>query len=101
MSKMPDSSAAPAAQPQGFWHRATDLYVDGFRTQSRTSRKLWAIILIKLFIMFAILRAFFFPNFLAKKGDSTQKATYVMEQLITDGSERVEHETQKNNSTTR
>lgn len=38
-------------------------YRDGFR-RMRVGKKLWAIIAIKLFIMFAVLKAFFFPNFL-------------------------------------
>ena len=38
-------------------------YRDGFR-KMRVGKKLWAIIFIKLFIMFAVLKAFFFPNFL-------------------------------------
>ena len=36
-------------------------YYDGFRTMSWWGRKVWIIILIKLFIMFLILRIFFFP----------------------------------------
>ncbi len=43
-----------------FW-RTVDLYVDGFRSMT-LGRTLWLIILIKLFIMFAILRIFFFPD---------------------------------------
>ena len=39
-------------------------YVDGFRSMT-LGRTLWAIILLKLFIMFAILRLFFFPDQLA------------------------------------
>jgi len=39
-------------------------YIDGFKNQSKLSRRLWLIILIKLFIMFAILKLFFFPDFL-------------------------------------
>ncbi|MEN8256320.1 MAG: DUF4492 domain-containing protein [Thermodesulfobacteriota bacterium] len=38
-------------------------YRDGFR-RMRVGKKLWAIIFLKLFIMFAVLKAFFFPNFL-------------------------------------
>jgi hypothetical protein len=38
-------------------------YVDGFRSM-QTGRRLWAIIFIKLFVMFAILKLFFFPNYL-------------------------------------
>lgn len=45
-------------------------------------KTLWTIILIKLFIMFAILKVFFFPNFLNQQGkDEASKANYVAEQL--------------------
>lgn len=46
-------------------------------------RTLWAIILIKLFIMFAIFRVFLFPDFLNSKFDSDEaRSDYVIEQLI-------------------
>ncbi len=50
----------------------------------KEGRTLWAIILIKLFIMFAVLKVFFFPNIL-KKNFSTDKerSDYVIEQLTT------------------
>ena len=38
-----------------FLHKAFYLYYDGFRSM-RLGKTLWAIILIKLFIMFAILK---------------------------------------------
>lgn len=38
-------------------------YRDGFR-RMQVGKKLWAIIFIKLFIMFAVLKVFFFPNYL-------------------------------------
>ena len=38
-------------------------YVDGFRGMT-LGKTLWLIILVKLFIMFFILRIFFFPNYL-------------------------------------
>ncbi len=41
-----------------------NFYFEGFREMSPRGRKLWLIILIKLFIMFAILKVFFFPNIL-------------------------------------
>lgn len=60
-------------------------YVDGFRSMSKMSKRLWVIILIKLFIMFAILRVFFFPNFLAQQADTDEgRADYVREQLVRD-----------------
>ena len=53
-----------------FLYKVYDLYVDGFRSM-RLGKTLWAIILIKLFIIFAVLKIFFFPNFLKEnaKGD--------------------------------
>jgi len=45
-------------------------------------KRLWAIIIIKLFIMFAILKLFFFKDFLNEKFDNEEdKADYVIEQL--------------------
>ena len=41
-------------------------YRDGFREMT-IGRTLWAIILIKLFVMFFILKLFFFPSFLSGK----------------------------------
>ena len=43
-------------------------------------RTLWAIILLKLFIMFAILRLFFFPDQLAGMSQE-QRSEHVLEQL--------------------
>lgn len=65
--------------PQRVWH----LYYDGFRNLSGWGRQVWIIILIKLFIIFAILRIFFFPDFLNSKFDREEdKSEYVMDQLI-------------------
>lgn len=58
------------------------LYVDGFKGMT-WGRTLWIIILIKLFIMFAILRAFFFPNFLKSEFDSDEeRSEYVSDELV-------------------
>ena len=46
-------------------------YLDGFRSMT-VGKTLWAIILVKLFILFAILKVFFFPDFLA--GQSPEKS---------------------------
>lgn len=72
---------AETAKKKGFFARALDLYVDGFRTQSKTSRTLWLLILIKLFIMFAVLKLFFFPNVVKEKGDKQQQTEYVLNQI--------------------
>ena len=54
-------------------------YVEGFREMT-VGRTLWAIILIKLFILFAVLKVFFFPDLLAGKSPS-EKAGCVLENL--------------------
>lgn len=63
--------------------RVLDLYVDGFRSM-KIGRKLWAIIIIKVIIMFAVLKVFFFPNVLKQNySDDRQRAEAVRESLIT------------------
>ena len=57
-------------------------YMEGFRSMT-LGKTLWAIILIKLFIMFFILRLFFFPNILQQKYDTDEeRANQVIENLI-------------------
>ena len=57
-------------------------YYDGFRSMT-VGKRLWIIILIKLFVMFAILKIFFFQDFLGARFKSDdQKSDYVIEQLI-------------------
>jgi len=46
-----------------FGKRIISFYVEGFRSM-RLGRTLWAIIVIKLLIMFGILKIFFFPDYL-------------------------------------
>jgi len=46
-------------------------------------RKVWVIIIIKLFIMFAILKIFFFQDFLYKGFDNNKdRSEHVLDQLI-------------------
>ena len=66
---------------QGFWYRVYDLYYDGFR-HMRLGRTLWAIILIKLFIIFVILKLFFFPNFIREHADKGEEADFVATHVL-------------------
>lgn len=60
------------------WH----FYVDGFRGMT-IGRSLWLVILIKLFIMFAILKVFFFPDKLGSAYDNdAERADAVRNALI-------------------
>ncbi|HJX72454.1 MAG TPA: DUF4492 domain-containing protein [Bacteroidales bacterium] len=61
--------------------RIADFYLQGFKNMT-VGKTLWIIILIKLFILFAILKVFFFPDFLKSKFDSdTERGNYVIEEL--------------------
>lgn len=62
-----------------FLYKVYDLYADGFRSM-RLGKTLWTIILIKLFIIFAILKIFFFPNFL-KANANGDEAGFVATEL--------------------
>lgn len=56
-------------------------YRDGFRSMV-VGRKLWKIIFIKLFVMFAVLKLFFFPNYLNTHYTNEQeKADHVLSHL--------------------
>jgi hypothetical protein len=65
----------------GFLYRTFDLYYDGFRSM-KLGKTLWAIILIKLFIMFTILKVFFFPNYLKQHANEGQEDDFVATELI-------------------
>lgn len=57
-------------------------YFDGFSNMSTWGKRVWVIILIKVFIMFAILKLFFFPDFLKKNFENEkERSEYVLDQL--------------------
>ena len=55
-------------------------YADGFKSMT-IGKTLWMIILIKLFVMFLILKLFFFRSELAAYKTPEQKSRHVIEQL--------------------
>lgn len=64
--------------------RVFNFYLEGFRAMT-LGKTLWLIILIKLFIMFAILKLFFFPRFLGQFDSAEKKQEYVSSELIKRG----------------
>ena len=68
---------------RGVLLRIWGLYYDGFRNMSSWGKQVWIIILIKLFILFFVLRLFFFPNFLKTnfKTDA-ERGNHVLENLV-------------------
>ena len=65
----------------GFWSRVFHLYYDGFRSMT-LGKTLWAIILIKLFVIFIVLKIFFFPDFLSGHAKKGQESDFVATELI-------------------
>lgn len=64
------------------FRRIADLYIDGFRNMT-VGRSLWILIIIKLFIMFAILKLFFFPDFLnSTYNNDEDRAQHVRNELL-------------------
>jgi hypothetical protein len=61
-------------------------YYDGFRNMT-LGRTLWAIILVKLFIIFVVLKLFFFPNYIKEHAREGQEAEFVFKSLNSDLSE--------------
>ena len=61
--------------------RIFQFYYEGFKSME-WGRELWVIILVKLFIMFVILRVFFFPRFLGQFDTVSEKEEYVSNELI-------------------
>ncbi|MCG6929504.1 MAG: DUF4492 domain-containing protein [Desulfofustis sp.] len=61
--------------------RILRFYRDGFRSMT-VGKTLWKIILVKLFIMFAVLKLFFFPDFLSTNfSTDEQRADHVIDQI--------------------
>lgn len=59
------------------WH----LYYDGFRSMT-LGRTLWAVILVKLFIIFVVLKLFFFPNYIKEHAPDGKEAEFVSTQIL-------------------
>lgn len=66
---------------KGFLYKVFDLYYDGFRSMT-LGKTLWLVILVKLFIMFFILKLFFFPNFIKEKAKKGNEAKFVETEML-------------------
>ena len=60
--------------------RLVRMYAEAFRTSSLT-RGMVLLVAVKLFIMFAIIKALFFPNLLGRLDSDEQRAKAVVENL--------------------
>ncbi len=64
-----------------FFNRALSMYVDGFKSMT-VGRKLWALILIKLAIMFLV-----FPDILHENYDTDAQRAQAVRSALASGNE--------------
>ena len=65
----------------GFLYRVFDLYYDGFR-HMELGKTLWTIIIIKLVVIFLVLKLFFFPNFLKTHAAEGEEPDFVASEMM-------------------
>lgn len=64
-------------------NRIFRFYYEGFTSMSWWGKRIWLILLIKLFVIFIILKLFFFPDFLKRNyRTDEQRSEHVLEQLL-------------------
>ncbi len=66
---------------ESFLYKVFDLYYDGFRHMT-LGKTLWTIIIVKLAIIFLVLKLFFFPDFLKTHAAEGQESDYVANELL-------------------
>ena len=64
-----------------FFYRTFRLYYDGFRNMT-LGRTLWAVIIVKLIIIFAVLKVFFFPDFIGEHAGEGDEAEFVAGEML-------------------
>lgn len=62
-------------------YKVFHLYYDGFRTMT-LGKTLWTIILIKLVVIFLVLKLFFFPDYINSKAKNKDKAEFVSTEML-------------------
>lgn len=63
--------------------RIVRFYADGFRSMT-IGRKLWAIIIIKLIVIFGVLKLFFFPDMLTSRYDTDEARAAAVRSALTE-----------------
>lgn len=72
-----------AANQQSFFSKVFHLYYDGFRAMT-LGRTLWLIIAVKLIIIFAVLKVFFFHDYIDEHSEHGEEAEFVASQVLVD-----------------
>lgn len=64
-----------------FLYKVFNLYYEGFRSMT-LGKTLWTVILIKLFIIFVVIKLLFFPNFINANAEEGHEADFVSEEMM-------------------
>lgn len=78
---MPMNKDMQKYQKQGLLLKIFRLYYDGFKSMT-VGKTLWTVIIIKLAIIFFILKLFFFSNYIDSKAKDKDKANFVSEEIL-------------------
>ncbi len=69
MNRLEETHVIRTRPVPGLFGRSLSFYVEGFCVMT-VGKKLWAVILVKLFIMFFIFKLFLFPDILSRDYDN-------------------------------
>ena len=69
----------PSSKPKFNWFK---MFWEGFTHMTPLGKTLWIVVIIKLTIMFLVLKPFFFPKQLNQFEGDEEKANHVIEQLV-------------------
>lgn len=64
----------------GFIHKVIDFYYEGF-SQMETGKTLWLVIVVKLVVIFIVLKLFFMPDVLGTKAEEGREADYISSRI--------------------
>lgn len=74
----------PERKAPTLWRRVVDLYVDGFRSMT-VGRSLWALILLKVALLFLVFKLLFFPDVLSRDYDTDSERAQAVRSALIDG----------------
>lgn len=81
VNRPPSATPSQAGARPNVFRRILNFYIEGFR-EMRTGKILWTVILIKLFIIFFVLKLFFFPDVVKQKAKDGDRAGVVAKELV-------------------
>ena len=64
-----------------FLYKAFDLYYEGFRSMT-LGKTLWTVIIIKLIVIFVVIKLFFFPNYISTNAEEGHEADFVSQEVM-------------------